>query len=80
LPWVPLAKTLSGDWLDHPDRQRAMVEFLLARGANPSVRLPQQPDLTVMRLARQINSPMVPLLERGPLPARVAGRGAPAAP
>jgi hypothetical protein len=80
LPWVPLAKTLTPDWLDQPTQQQQMVEFLLARGASPAVRLPQQPDMTVLRLARQMNSPMVPLLERASQRARVAGRGLPGAP
>jgi hypothetical protein len=56
------------------------VEFLLARGANPAHRLPQQPDMTVLRLARQMNSPLAPLLERASVRARVAGRGVPGAP
>jgi len=82
LPWVPLAKTLGNDWLDQPTQRQAMVEFLLARGANPGYRLPQQPDMTVLRLARQMNSPLLPLLERSPSPrARVAtGRTVPGAP
>lgn len=82
LPWVPLAKTLSNDWLDQPAQQKQMVEYLLARGANPSVKLPHQPDMTVLRLARQMNSPMVPLLESAaPARSRVAGgRGVPGAP
>ena len=54
--------------------------FLLARGANPGYRLPQQPDMTVLRLARQMNSPLAPLLEQAPVRARVAGRGVPGAP
>ena len=80
VPWVPLAKTLGNDWLDQPAQQQAMVEFLLARGANPGYRLPQQPDMTVLRLARQMNSPLAPLLEKAPARARVAGRGVPGAP
>jgi len=74
LPWVPLAKTLNRDWLDQPGQQQEMVEFLLARGANPSHRLPHQPDMTVLRLARQMDSPLVPLLERASQRSRVAGR------
>jgi len=80
LPWVPLAKTLGPDWLDQPGQQQAMVEFLLARGANPGYRLPAQPEMTVLRLARQLNSPMLPLLERASSQrSRVAGRGLPGA-
>ena len=80
LPWVPLAKSLSGDWLDQPSQQQPMVAFLLARGANPGYRLPQQPDMTVLRLARQLNSPLLPLLVRAPSRSRIAGRGLPGAP
>ena len=80
VPWVPLAKTLGSDWLDQPSQQQTMVEFLLARGANPGYRLPQQPDMTVLRLARQMNSPLVPLLERAPPRSRIATRGVPGAP
>jgi len=79
LPWVPLAKTLGSDWLDQPSQQQPMVAFLLARGANPGYRLPQQPDLTVLRLARQMNSPLVPLLEGAPPRSRIVGRGLPGA-
>lgn len=76
LPWLPLAKALSGGWLDGADEQRAMVEYLLAHGANASARLPYQPDLTVLRLAQQIGSPLLPLLEHGPQPAsRMLARG-----
>jgi hypothetical protein len=85
LPWVPLAKTLSSDWMDQPTQQQPMVAFLLARGANPAARLPHQPDMTVLRLARQMNSPLLPMLETAsaaaPGRARVAaGRGVPGAP
>jgi hypothetical protein len=77
LPWVPLAKALSHDWLEQPQQQQAMVEFLLARGANPAARLPHQPDMTVLRLARQMNSPMLPLLEKAPQVRTAGRRGAP---
>lgn len=75
LPWVPLAKALSGDALAQPAQQQAMVEFLLAHGASPSRRLPHQPDMTVLRLARQMGSPMLPLLERAADRPRGAARG-----
>jgi hypothetical protein len=81
LPWVPLAKTLANDWLDRPSQRQQMVEFLLAHGANPGYRLPQQPNMTVLRLAREMNSPLLPLLERAPRPqSRVAAGGLPGAP
>ncbi|MCG3188616.1 MAG: hypothetical protein LKCHEGNO_00725 [Burkholderiaceae bacterium] len=77
LPWVPLAKTLGSDWLEPPVQRQAMAEYLLARGASPGTRLPAQPEMTVLRLARQLNSPLLPLLERPPPRARTAGRGGP---
>jgi len=77
LPWVPLAKALNADALAQPAQQRQMVEFLLAHGASPSRRLPHQPDTTVLRLARQMDSPMLPLLERATDRPRAAGRGVP---
>jgi hypothetical protein len=36
--------------------------------------------MTVLRLARQMNSPLVPLLERAPPRSRIAIRGVPGAP
>jgi len=80
VPWVPLAKTLGTDWLDQPSQQQPMVEFLLARGANPGYRLPAQGDMTVLRLARQLNSPLLPSLERASTRPRLAARGLPGAP
>ena len=85
LPWVPLAKTLANDWMDQPAQQQPMVAFLLARGANPAARLPHAPEMTVLRLARQMNSPLLPMLESAsaaaPARARVAaGRSVPGAP
>jgi len=78
VPWIPLAKTLGTDWLEPAVQRQTMAEYLLAHGANPSTRLPAQPEMTVLRLARQLHSPLLPLLERAPAPrARVAGRGGP---
>ncbi|MBL8317711.1 MAG: hypothetical protein JNJ42_04870 [Burkholderiaceae bacterium] len=80
LPWVPLAVALKPQELDTGVSQERLVSYLLARGANPQRRLPHRPDMTVERLARQMNSPLAPLLERAPSRGRVATRGAPNAP
>lgn len=80
LPWVPLAKAISADGLAQPAQQREMVEFLLAHGASPMRRLPHQPDTTVLRLARQMGSPMLPLLERSAERPGATGRSLPGAP
>jgi hypothetical protein len=67
LPWVPLAQALNPQSFDQPARQPEVVEFLLARGANPTRKLPGRPDMTVLRLARQMGSPMLAALERPPM-------------
>lgn len=80
LPWVPLAMALKPQELQPGVSQEAMVRFLLAHGANPQRRLPHQPDMTVTRLARQMGSPLLPLLEQPVDRSRVATRGAAKAP
>jgi hypothetical protein len=68
LPWLPLARALQPQGLDQADQQEAMLRFLLARGADPKRKLPQRPDTTVQRLAREIGSPHAALLEQPPRP------------
>lgn len=80
LPWVPLAMALKPQELLPGVSQEKMVSFLLAHGANPNRRLPHQPDMTVTRLARQMGSPLLPLLERPVDRSRLATRGAAKAP
>lgn len=80
LPWVPLAMALKPQELQPGVSQEQMVSFLLAHGANPQRRLPHQPDMTVTRLARQMGSPLLPLLERAAERPRVATRGSAKAP
>lgn len=77
---MPLAVALKPQELDTGVSQERLVSYLLAKGANPQRRLPHRPDMTVERLARQMNSPLAPLLERAPSRGRVATRGAPNAP
>lgn len=84
LPWVPLAQALNPQSFDEPGRQQEVVEFLLARGANPRRKLPGRPDMTVLRLAQQSGNPLLPLLERSPVAgaarSRVAQSGVAEAP
>ncbi|KNZ31196.1 MAG: hypothetical protein AD742_18500 [Methylibium sp. NZG] len=62
--WVPLAKALAPAYTGNAAQQRRVVEHLMARGADPWLRLPHEPQRTVVSLAREMNSPMLPLLDR----------------
>ena len=63
LSWRPLARVLVPSFLADPARQQQTVAFLLARGADPSQRLPANPDQSVLGFARMLKSPMLALLE-----------------
>jgi hypothetical protein len=63
LPWVPLQKVLVAGFLQHPETQREMVVFLMARGASPAQALPSDPRRTVATFAAQMKSPMLSVLE-----------------
>ena len=63
VPWVPLARALAQGYLPNEAQQRLVVEHLLKRGANPWLRLPHEPQRTVVSLARELKSPLLPLLD-----------------
>jgi hypothetical protein len=63
LPWLPLARVLVPTFLAHPETQKDMVEYLLARGADPRQRLPSNADQSIVGFARQLKSPLLALLE-----------------
>jgi len=67
LSWIPLARVLVPSFLAHPESQRDMVAFLLARGADPAQKLPSDPNQSVTAFARGLKSPLVAMLE---VPAR----------
>ncbi len=69
LPWVPLARVLTPAFVADPAQQRALVDYLLARGADPWKRLPHDPSLSVVGWAHRLGSPLAPLLDQ---PTRVA--------
>ena len=66
--WLPLAKVLSPQFIGDPQLRRQSVEYLLVLGADPWRRLPHSPRDTVVSYAREMNSPLLPLLD----PASVA--------
>ncbi|HJW10981.1 MAG TPA: hypothetical protein VJ598_04295 [Albitalea sp.] len=61
--WVPLARVITPSYVADRQQQRHLVEYLLARGANPWQPLPHQPGQTVVSYARQLKSPLLPLLD-----------------
>jgi len=66
LPWRPLARVLAPSFLQRPEDQAAMLRFLMARGADPSQRMPFDATRNVVAYARQLHSPLVAVLEEGP--------------
>jgi len=76
LPWVPLARVLTPNFLSHPTSQTEMVEFLLARGANPWQKLPYDAGSSVVQYARVLKSPQLVLLELQVVPTLVAATAA----
>ncbi len=76
MPWAPLARVITPAFVADPTRQRELVDYLLAHGAQPWRALPHDPQLTPAVLAVKLHSPLADALA-GP---RVAGsRGATAA-
>jgi hypothetical protein len=76
LPWVPLARVITPNYLPDPAQQAPLVAYLLARGADPSRTLPHDPGQSVLALARRLKSPSLALLEqprRAATAANVAG-------
>lgn len=62
--WVPLARVLIPSFMEHPQDQQAVIEFLLARGADPWNRLPFDSGKSVVSYAQSLKSPFVALLDR----------------
>jgi hypothetical protein len=63
LPWLPLARVLTPQFLERSDSQAEMVKFLMARGASPLQVLPSDNGKTVQAYAVQLKSPVVGLME-----------------
>ena len=63
LPWVPLAQVLTPSYVADPAQQRALVAYLLARGADPWRALPHEPSRSVVSYAHELHSPLAALHE-----------------
>ena len=74
LVWLPLARVITPNYIADETLRRNTVEYLLAHGADPWRRLPQDPQQSVVSYARQIKSPLLPLLD--PLSSAVPVRAA----
>ena len=72
LPWVPLARVLTANFLVDPADQTEAVEFLLARGANPWQKLPYDSATSIVQYARVLKSPQLMLLDPPRVPTVVA--------
>ncbi|MBC8056788.1 MAG: hypothetical protein H7Y61_09440, partial [Rhizobiales bacterium] len=72
LPWVPLARVLTPNFLANPASQTEAVEFLLARGADPWRKLPYDAGTSVVAYARALKSPQLVLLDPPRLPTVIA--------
>ncbi len=68
LPWVPLARVLTANFLVNPALQAGTVEFLVARGADPRRKLPYDAGRSVLEQARASKSPHLARLEAPALP------------
>jgi len=62
LDWLPLARVLTPSFMPDPAQQRATVDYLLARGANPWQKLPHSPAHSIVTFARELKSPLLALL------------------
>ena len=76
LPWVPLARVLTPNFLTYPASRTEMVEFLLARGANPWQKLPYDAASSVVQYAHALKSPQLVLLDPPVAPTIVAATAA----
>jgi hypothetical protein len=77
LPWAPLARVITPAFVADATRQRELVDYLLAHGAEPWRALPHDPQLSPATLAVRLNSPLADALA-GPRLAGARG-GAPVA-
>lgn len=62
LPWVPLARVITPAFVSDATRQRELVDYLLAHGAQPWRSLPHDSNLTPATLAVKLNSPLAETL------------------
>jgi hypothetical protein len=68
LAWSPLERAVRPGFLTHPQTQRDLIGFLLARGADPSRKLFYDASRSIAQQARALNSPVLALLESPPAP------------
>jgi len=64
LPWLPLVRVITPNYLAHPEQQAELVAYLMSRGADPWHALPHDPSKNVVSYARQLKSPSLALLDQ----------------
>ena len=62
LPWVPLARVITPAFVPEATRQRELVDYLLAHGAQPWRALPHDAQLSPATLAVMLHSPLADTL------------------
>lgn len=62
LPWVPLARVITPAFVPDATRQRELVDYLLAHGAQPWRALPHDAQLSPATLAVMLHSPLADTL------------------
>jgi len=71
--WIPLARVITPSYMPDAQQRRALVEYLLSRGADPWKPLPHDPRQSVVSFARQLDSPLLTMLDPPLGPARSGG-------
>ena len=62
LPWAPLARTITPAFMPDATKQREVLTYLLAHGADPWRALPHDPAMSPATLAAKMNSPLADAL------------------
>ncbi len=62
LPWAPLARVITPAFVADATKQRELVDYLLAHGAQPWRPLPHDPQLTPATFALKLHSPLADTL------------------
>ena len=63
LPWLPLARVITPNYLADPGQQGMLVSYLISRGADPWRPLPHDPRQSVVSYARLLDSPALAALD-----------------
>ncbi len=63
IQWLPLARVLIPDFLEHPQAQKDTIAYLMTHGADPKKHLPFDSSQSVIKYAKGLKSPHLALLD-----------------